>query len=113
VDVPAAGPLGVHSWQYDEVVFNDPFQSFLNTLMQHPPSPLPRVRMRGRPHPAHLAVESSLSNQPQPPPEFTTLMEREEVERIEDSRRKVNDETDRLRQVILDKERLLARLRES
>ncbi|KAH7105594.1 yeats family-domain-containing protein [Auriculariales sp. MPI-PUGE-AT-0066] len=111
MDVDSNLPLGVHSWQYDEVVFNDPVQSFLNLLMQHPPSSLPRVRMRGRPHPPHLMVESSLAAQPQPPPEFTTIMEREEVERIEDARRKVIDETDRIRQTILAKERLLASLK--
>ena len=38
-------------------------------------------------------------------------MEREEVERIEDDRRKITDETDRLRQTILARERLLTSMR--
>jgi YEATS domain-containing protein 4 len=30
----------VHSWQYDEVVFNEPTESLYNILVQHPPTPL-------------------------------------------------------------------------
>ncbi|EJD53663.1 yeats-domain-containing protein, partial [Auricularia subglabra TFB-10046 SS5] len=92
---PAAptGPLGVHAWQYDEVVFNDPFQAFLNVLMQHPPTPLPRVNV-------------------QAPPEFTTTMERDESERIDDARRKVYEEVERIRELIVEREKVLQRLRQ-
>ncbi|KZW04163.1 yeats-domain-containing protein [Exidia glandulosa HHB12029] len=107
--VVPTGPLGVHAWQYDEVVFNDPFQAFLTTLMNHPPTPLPRIRTR--PIPAHTSHAASLDVNVQYPPEFTTTMEREENERIDDARRKVNEEVERLRDLVLEKEKILARLR--
>lgn len=34
-------PPVVHSWQYDEVVFPEPTESFFQTLLSHPPTPLP------------------------------------------------------------------------
>lgn len=34
-------PPVVHSWQYDEVVFPEPTESFYQTLISHPPTPLP------------------------------------------------------------------------
>ncbi|EDR12235.1 uncharacterized protein LACBIDRAFT_153989, partial [Laccaria bicolor S238N-H82] len=55
----------VHSWQYDEIVFNDPYQNFLNLLTAHPPTPLPKAKRRGV-------------------PEFNTLMEKEEADRLEE-----------------------------
>ena len=32
----------VHSWQYDEIVFTEPFESFYNIMMANPPTPLPK-----------------------------------------------------------------------
>lgn len=37
---PALPPV-VHSWQYDEVVFPEPTEAFYQTLISHPPTPLP------------------------------------------------------------------------
>ncbi|CAO1629830.1 unnamed protein product [Parajaminaea phylloscopi] len=34
-------PPVVHSWQYDEVVFPEPTESFYQVLINHPPTPLP------------------------------------------------------------------------
>ncbi|KAA1088783.1 NuA4 histone H4 acetyltransferase complex and the SWR1 complex subunit [Puccinia graminis f. sp. tritici] len=31
----------VHSWQYDEIVFTDPVETFYSKLLAHPPTPLP------------------------------------------------------------------------
>ena len=39
--VSIASKLPVHSWQYDEIVFNDPPAAFLEILNEHPPTPLP------------------------------------------------------------------------
>lgn len=39
--VSIASKLPVHSWQYDEIVFNDPPAAFLEILNGHPPTPLP------------------------------------------------------------------------
>ena len=30
----------VHSWQYDEIVFNDPTEALYNVLIQYPPTKL-------------------------------------------------------------------------
>lgn len=32
----------VHSWQFDEVVFNDPTEALYNIMVQNPPTPLPK-----------------------------------------------------------------------
>lgn len=98
----------VHSWQYDEVVFNDPFQNFLNTLTAHPPNPLPK--MRRRPVPFHLAHPTSLEASKGGTPEFTQLMEKEEQERLEEARKAVVLETDRWRNTLITKEKELERL---
>lgn len=34
-------PPPVQAWQYDEIVFNDPYENFLNILTAHPPTPFP------------------------------------------------------------------------
>ncbi|TKY84996.1 hypothetical protein EX895_006076 [Sporisorium graminicola] len=39
---PALPPV-VHSWQYDEIVFPEPMESFYDILSTHPPTPLPVV----------------------------------------------------------------------
>lgn len=94
-----AGP--VHSWQYDEIVFNDPFQNFLNILTAHPPTPLPNVKRKPVPfHAANPVHEIGT-------PEFTTEMEREERDRLETARKKVMAEQERWRDILLEKEREL------
>ncbi|KZT05578.1 yeats family protein [Laetiporus sulphureus 93-53] len=105
----AAMKMGpVHSWQYDEIVFNDPFQSFLNILTAHPPTPLPRYTRR--PVPFHTAHPASLEASKGGVPEFTQQMEREEAERLEEARKKVVAETNRWRDRLIEKERELERL---
>lgn len=39
---PALPPV-VHSWQYDEIVFPEPMETFYDILSTHPPTPLPVV----------------------------------------------------------------------
>ncbi|CAK5275106.1 unnamed protein product [Mycena citricolor] len=102
-----AGP--VHSWQYDELVFNDPFQSFLNTLTQHPPTPL--VRTRRKPVPFHLANVASLEASKGGTPEFTLQMEKEEAERLEEAKRAVLAEDQKWRSTLIEKEKELEQLK--
>jgi YEATS domain-containing protein 4 len=96
-----AGP--VHSWQYDEVVFNDPYQNFLNLLTSHPPTLLPKAKRK--PVPFHLANPGSLDASKGGVPEFTALMEKEEAERLEEARQAVIAEQDRWRAVLIEKEK--------
>ena len=98
----------VNSWQYDEIVFNDPFQSFLSILTQHAPTPLPKHRRR--PVPFHTAHPASLEASRGGVPEFTQEMEREEAERLETARKAVIAEQDKWRQTLIEKEKELARL---
>ena len=37
---PSLDVVPVHSWQYDEVVFNDPTEALYNIMIQTPPTPL-------------------------------------------------------------------------
>ncbi|KAK0553299.1 NuA4 histone H4 acetyltransferase complex and the SWR1 complex subunit [Tilletia horrida] len=40
-------PPVVHSWQYEEIVFPEPTETFYDILVAHPPSPLPPVSDEG------------------------------------------------------------------
>lgn len=86
-DAIAAGP--VHSYQYDEIVFSDPFQSFLATLTAHQPTPVPSGR--NKPVPFHLAdlTPGALERSQGGVPEFTTKMIEEEKQRLETARKQV------------------------
>ncbi|KAH8096676.1 yeats family protein [Cristinia sonorae] len=105
----AAAKLGpVHSWQYDEIVFNDPFQSFYNILIAHPPTPLPKHKRR--PVPFHTSNPGSLEASKGGTPEFTLEMEKEEGERLEAAKRKVVAEQEKWRGILIEKEKELEKL---
>lgn len=95
-----SGP--VHSWQYDEIVFNDPFQSFLNILTAHPPTILPKVKRR--PVPFHTANPGSLEASKGGTPEFQQEMEKEEAERIEKALKQIVEDTHKWRNKLIEKE---------
>lgn len=101
-----AGP--VHSWQYDEIVFTDPFQSFLTILTNHPPTPLPKSKRR--PVPFNIANPASLEASKGGVPEFTVAMEKEEAERLEEARKKAISEQDKWRAILIEREKELERL---
>jgi YEATS domain-containing protein 4 len=98
----------VHSWQYDEIVFNDPFQAFLTILTNHPPTPLPKSKRR--PVPFHSANPDSLEASRGGVPEFTSIMAEEEAERIEAARKNVIAEQDKWRGILIEREKDLERL---
>lgn len=100
----------VHSWQYDEVVFNDPYNNFLNILTMHPPTPLPKAKRK--PVPFHLANPGSFEASKGGTPEFTLLMEKEETERLEEARKAVVEEQERWRNMLIEKEKELQKLQE-
>jgi YEATS domain-containing protein 4 len=100
----------VHSWQYDEIVFNDPFQSFLNILMTIPPTPLPKSKRRPIPFHSANATPESLEASQGGVPEFTTQMEKEEQERLETARKAIVAEQERWRTILLEREKELDRL---
>lgn len=101
-----SGP--VHSWQYDEIVFNDPYQNFLNILTEHPPRPLPKTKRK--PVPFHLAHPGSLEASKGGTPEFTALMEKEEADRLEEARKTVIAEQVKWRHLLTEKEQEVEKL---
>ncbi|OJT05394.1 Protein AF-9 -like protein [Trametes pubescens] len=108
LDVAAKmGP--VHSWQYDEIVFHEPYQAFLNILTAHPPKPLPKTKRR--PVPFHTANPGSLEASKGGVPEFTQEMEKEEAERLEAARVQLAKEYQRLQLQVLQKEAELSQVK--
>ncbi|CDO73800.1 hypothetical protein BN946_scf185015.g129 [Trametes cinnabarina] len=99
----------VHSWQYDEIVFRDPFQSFLNILTAHPPTPLPKNKRR--PIPFHMANPGSLEASKGGTPEFTQEMEKEEADRLDAAKQKLAQEHSKLVDTIVKKEKELEALK--
>lgn len=96
----------VHSWQYDEIIFVEPFSNFLTTLVAHPPTPMPAVRRRPAPfHLAHLAGHEELKNGGVP--EFSQAMEKEEASRLQQAKRSVHLEQEKWKDILADKEREL------
>jgi YEATS domain-containing protein 4 len=101
-----AGP--VHSWQYDEIVFNDPYNTFLNTLKEHPPTPLPKVRTK--PVPFHTSNPASLEASKGGVPEFTKLMEDDEGARLRIATQTVKEEQKKWEETLREKEKELEQL---
>ena len=105
-NIEAAAKLGpVHSWQYDEIVFSDPFANFLNILLAHPPTPLPKHKRR--PVPFHTSNPASLEASKGGTPEFTLEMEKEEAERLESAKKQVIAEQEKWRTMLIEKEKEL------
>lgn len=99
----------MHSWQYDEIVFSDPFQSFLTLLTAHPPTPLPKSTKK--PVPFHTSNPASLQETRRAGvPEFTGEMEKEELERLEEARGKIIKEQEKWRCILIEREKELERL---
>lgn len=98
----------MHSWQYDEIVFTDPYQSFLNILTAHPPTPLPKSKRR--PVPFHTANPGSLEASKGGLPEFTAVMEKEESERLEVARKSVIEQQNKWRSMLIEREKELQKL---
>ncbi|KAF5371169.1 hypothetical protein D9758_004153 [Tetrapyrgos nigripes] len=113
-DAIRKGP--VHSWQYDEIVFSDPYQNFLNLLMAHPPTLLPKDR-RNKPAPFHIANPSSLREAANVTseigvPEFMQAMEKDEAERLEAAKKQVLAEQEKWKKILLEKNEELQRLQQ-
>ena len=102
----AHGP--VHSWQYDEIVFNDPFQSFLTVLTNHPPTPLPKAKRR--PVPFHTSNPDSLEDSKGGVPEFNASMEKEEADRLDNAKKAIVEQIERMKALLIEREAELIRL---
>ena len=107
----AAGP--VHSWQYDEIVFNDPFQSFLNILTAHPPTLLPKTRRRPVPFCSAFPTPAALEAAKGGVPEFQQEMEKDEGERLDAALRAVIEDTHQWRNRLIEHENEASRLKKA
>jgi YEATS domain-containing protein 4 len=105
-----AATAPVHAWQYDEFVFSDPFQNYLNILIKHPPTSLPKTKRR--PVPFSTIYAKTLSETGQGTPEFNQLMITQEAERLEEAKRKVLEEHEKWKKRLQEKDALLTKLKE-
>jgi YEATS domain-containing protein 4 len=55
--VSVAASFPVHAWQYDELVFADPYSTFLTIMNDHPPTPLPPKNRRARDQREEYAIK--------------------------------------------------------
>ena len=77
--------------------------------MKHPPAPLPNVRKK--PVPPHQSQIGSASDADTEAPEFSAVMERDEAEKLEAGRKNVIVETDKVRAILIAKEKELEQLK--
>jgi YEATS domain-containing protein 4 len=90
----------IHSWQYEEVVFSEPTETFYSLLLSRPPTPLPLTNRN--PDILTLALGGGGNFG-----EFTERMEKEEGERLEAARLKVLEEIETLRKKLIGNEKEL------
>lgn len=90
----------IHSWQYEELVFSEPTETFYSLLLSKTPTPLPKSNR----HPRALAYALSGGGNIG---EFSTDMEKEEADRFEDAKRKTVAEIELLRAKLIASEKEL------
>ncbi|GAA5983310.1 hypothetical protein JCM11641_002260 [Rhodosporidiobolus odoratus] len=101
---PAPVLSPVHSWQYEEIVFTEPTETFYATLLEHRPSPLPKSNR----HPKLLTHPLSAGGTVG---EFSTDMEAEEGVRIEKAKQKTLEQIEEMRKQLLGYEQELGGLK--
>ncbi|CUA70415.1 Protein AF-9 homolog [Saccharomyces cerevisiae S288c] [Rhizoctonia solani] len=100
----------IHAWQYDEIVFTDPPAAFMKILLEHPPTPLPKIKRRPA-NPPHVAHPASLAVTARGAPEFSLALEKEEAERLEVARKNIAEQTDKVRAELIETEKEVEKLR--
>ena len=108
VTPPSRDPI--HAWQYDEIVFTDPPATFMKILLENPPTPLPKTKRRPA-IPPHLAHHASMAAIARGAPEFSLALEKEEAERLEAARKTLVEQTDRMREELIETEKELERVK--
>lgn len=104
-----AGP--VHSWQYDEIVFTDPFVNFLTTLEMHPPTPLPKTQRKPVPFHISHATPEALAASRGGVPEFNLQMAVDERARLNAATQKAGAMREQILTQLAEKEKELEQLR--
>lgn len=96
INMPVLSP--VHSWQYEEIIFAEPTETFYSLLLSRPPTPLPKTNRHPRALVHALGGGGNFG-------EFTTQMEQEEGARLDEARNKTLAEIEQLRQKLIGNER--------
>ncbi|KAG8700872.1 NuA4 histone H4 acetyltransferase complex and the SWR1 complex subunit [Ceratobasidium sp. 394] len=115
---PVAGALAaptpprdpIHAWQYDEIVFTDPPTAFMKILLEHPPTPLPKIKRRPA-NPPHVAHPASLAVTARGAPEFSLALEKEEADRLEAARKALVEQSERMREELIETEKELEQVK--
>ncbi|GAA94600.1 uncharacterized protein L969DRAFT_94614 [Mixia osmundae IAM 14324] len=96
----------IHSWQYDEIVFQDPTEALYNIMTETAPTPLPKTSRlppsmeQGLP----LGVGGNIG-------ELTLDTEAKEAAKLEEARKTVLTDLEELRATLIEQEKELADLR--
>ena len=77
--------------------------------MKHPPTLLPNVRKK--PVPPHHSQVGLASDADVEAPEFSAVMEKDEADRLEAARKNLVVETDKMRAILIAKEKELEQLK--
>ncbi|MBW0503130.1 hypothetical protein O181_042845 [Austropuccinia psidii MF-1] len=99
---PSLQPVqsAIHSWQYDEIVFTEPFESFYQKLLAHPPTPLPALNRFPKHYIKQIGNKGEFG-------EFTTGVEERESKKLSWAQLTVLMEIDRLKTKLIRKEKEL------
>ena len=91
----------VHAWQYEEIVFSEPTETFYAVLLSQTPTPLPRSnRLEVTDRTLAMSSGGNIG-------EFSLDMEAEEGERLEEARKGALAEMEVLRQKLISNEKEL------
>lgn len=100
VEQPLLTP--VHAWQYEEIVFSEPTETFYAVLLSQTPTALPRGnRLEVVDHTLALSAGGNIG-------EFSLDMEAEEGERLEEARKGALAEIELMRQKLISNEKELS-----
>lgn len=99
---PIVGPpmllSPVHSWQYEEIIFAEPTETFYSLLLSRPPTPLPKSNR----HPQNLQYPLGGGGNMG---EFTMDMEKEEGDRLDAAKKQTLEEIEGLRKRLIGNEK--------
>ena len=117
-DATAAGappplPPVVHSWQYEEIVFPEPFEAFYDILVAHPPTPWPATSAQAFTDPQVMTERQHLVHTPtgQVLEALSLEAQRAEADRIDLARANAVQQLDADRTKLIATEKLLQEAR--
>jgi YEATS domain-containing protein 4 len=82
----------------------------MKILLEHPPTPLPKIKRRPA-NPPHVAHPASLAVTARGAPEFSLALEKEEAERLETARKTIAEQTDHMRAELIETEKELEKIK--